>query len=119
VFDGFKPLRYAFSRPKGQSNLFASELVFNATRRQDAIETAANQQDQPDFVQPSSLQSNQQVTSSKNELFRRFGQLWLNLAQHAVLGRGSEQDRVPQGRLKIGRDAILENLQVSLLRLNS
>jgi hypothetical protein len=43
----------------------------------------------------------------------------LNLAQHGVLGGGSQQDPVPQGRLKIGRDAILENLQPSLRDSNT
>jgi len=35
-----------------------------------AIWTAAHQQKQPDFALPISLQSNQQVTSSKSKLFR-------------------------------------------------
>jgi hypothetical protein len=35
-----------------------------------------------------------------------FGQLLLNLAQAAVLGRLCKPDSVPQGRLKIAQDAI-------------
>jgi hypothetical protein len=52
---------------------------------------------QPDFVRPNSRQSNQQVTSSKCQFFRKFGQLWLNLAQDAVLGRDSRETKSPEG----------------------
>jgi len=38
----------------------------------------------------------------------------LNLAQDASPGLDLKGRQVPQGRLKIGRDAILENLQPSL-----
>jgi hypothetical protein len=40
-----------------------------------AVETAADQRKQPHFVPPSSLQGDQQVTSSNRKLIRRFGQL--------------------------------------------
>jgi hypothetical protein len=51
--------------------------------------------------------------------FRGWGRLsneghWLNLAQDASHGLGLKNDLVPQGRLEIGHDAILDNRQPSL-----
>jgi hypothetical protein len=50
------------------------------------------QQNQPDFARPRSLQSNQQIKSSKSKLFGYFGQLSLNLAQDTSSGYIMQQD---------------------------
>jgi hypothetical protein len=42
----------------------------HTSKKPVVIETATDQRNQPDFVRPSSTQSNQHVTSSENQLFR-------------------------------------------------
>jgi hypothetical protein len=60
-----------FSRATGAKSSL-SRLSFSSTQLEKVLpfRRAADQPDQPDLVRPSSLQGNQQVTSSKSELFR-------------------------------------------------